>query len=83
MIAYGAICGLSGSILDSILGATVQASYWDPHTKLVYPHSNSIPHTAQLICGKPWLSNEQVNVASVAIVTFIGGWILAPWLFTL
>jgi uncharacterized protein (TIGR00297 family) len=83
MIVYGAICGLSGSILDSILGATIQASYWDPDTKLVYSHSNNVPRTAQLICGKPWLSNEQVNVASVAIVTFVGGWILAPWLFTL
>jgi uncharacterized protein (TIGR00297 family) len=83
MIAYGAICGLSGSILDSILGATVQASYWDPDTRRVYPHSKSVPRTVEHICGKPWLSNEQVNVASVAIVTFIGGWIIAPWLFTL
>jgi uncharacterized protein (TIGR00297 family) len=83
IILYGATCGLSGSILDSILGATVQASFWDSDTKLVYPHCSSIPRTAQLICGMPWLSNEQVNVVSVATVTFFGGWILAPWLFTI
>lgn len=93
VILYAGLCGGLGSLLDSILGATVQMTFRDPDSKQVC-HSayddtdnNDSSHVASTaksprrihIAG--WvalLSNEGVNFVSVLLTTILGGWVLAP-----
>jgi uncharacterized protein (TIGR00297 family) len=79
VILYAATIGLIGSLMDSLIGATCQATYYDPVSKKVY-HANSSnrPKTASLLTGYDLLTNEQVNLVSTAITCFLGGWILGP-----
>lgn len=83
MIVFGASCGLLGSLIDSLLGATLQISYWDPEAKTIHhekpPTSSKFP--VQHVAGVDLLNNVQVNLISVAITTFLGGWFLAPLVF--
>lgn len=81
MIAFSSCCGLAGSLVDSILGATIQQSYWDPETKLVFQSNDDKPKSTKVVSGMNILTNEQVNLVSVAITTFIGGWVLGPLFF--
>jgi uncharacterized protein (TIGR00297 family) len=81
MIAFSTCCGLVGSLVDSILGATIQQSYWDPETKLVYQSNDEKPKSSKLVAGVNLLTNEQVNLVSVVITTFLGGWVLGPLFF--
>ena len=81
-LVFGAACGITGSVIDSILGATVQATYYDADTKRVYHAGMNVPKTAQLICGTNILNNEQVNLVSVALATALGGWALGPWIMS-
>lgn len=92
LLLYGIICGLLGSIIDSILGATIQATYYNIKTKQVLHHhhhpkcqkiNNHEDVIVHHICGIDFLTNEQVNFVSMAITSYIGGWIISPWLFTL
>jgi len=82
MLSFSTACGLVGSILDSILGATVQQSYFDPDTKLVYQEEDKRPKTASLVVNSMnLLSNELVNLVSVVATTIFGGWVLGPLFF--
>ena len=62
VLLFGCICGIVGSLFDSILGATLQATYYDIDKKLiintnnidVIKKNNNILH----ICGMNILSNE-------------------------
>jgi uncharacterized protein (TIGR00297 family) len=81
MLSFATACGLVGSVIDSLLGATVQQTYWDPDTKLVYQGEDKKPASAKLITGTDILNNEQVNMVSVALTTFVGGWFLGPMFF--
>lgn len=82
MILFGACCGFLGSMIDSFLGATVQATYYDVDEKRIYHASSKHrPTTAKLLCGKNILTNEQVNFVSALITSIISGWIIAPWIF--
>lgn len=73
IILFGIVCGALGSIIDSILGATLQITYFDEDKKVV---SDTSKNNAVRIAGMDVLSNTQVNLVSVLITSalgFIGG----------
>jgi uncharacterized membrane protein len=83
IIVYATLSGLLGSLLDSLLGATLQQSYYDPDTRMVYQTDDDKPKSTKLISGTNVLTNEMVNVVSVAMTTIIGGWVLGELVFNM
>ncbi|CAM9121070.1 unnamed protein product, partial [Sphacelaria rigidula] len=68
LILVGTLSGLLGSVLDSFMGAVLQASYFDRNRKLIVEKPTAVvvaKEELELICGCDILSNEQVNVVSV------------------
>lgn len=81
VLLFGSVSGLVGSILDSFLGATVQATYYDKEKKLIYCDKEDAPKDVEQICGYNILSNAQVNAVSVACTCMFGGIVLGPMIF--
>jgi uncharacterized protein (TIGR00297 family) len=78
IILFGALTGLVGSLLDSLIGALFQVTYVDAVTgKVVDRHKTGARHYQ----GLDILTNEQVNLVSTAITMYLGGWIVASLLF--
>jgi uncharacterized protein (TIGR00297 family) len=75
ILAFGMASGCLGSLLDSVLGATVQATYFDERAKKVTSQRSD---EAKHVSGRDILTNEQVNLVSTIIATIVGGWVLAP-----
>ena len=67
-VACIAFAGFSGSIIDSFLGAALQASYFCPacikHTEHFPLHTCGNP--TSLVSGQPWLNNDGVNIICAA-----------------
>uniref|UniRef100_A0A7S4QGG2 Transmembrane protein 19 n=1 Tax=Ditylum brightwellii TaxID=49249 RepID=A0A7S4QGG2_9STRA len=85
VLIYSSMCGLLGSFIDSVLGATVQASYYDSDSKQTYlgkRDSTDMPTSAKHITGKDILTNAQVNLVSVMITCILGGWYIGPYILS-
>lgn len=55
--------GMLGSLLDSVLGATLQAMYSGPQGETEH-RENATGQTNTLVRGLPWLNNDLVNMIS-------------------
>lgn len=73
----GFMGGFGGSLLDSVLGATVQATFYDEETKKIAKRSG--PNTRK-VGGRGFLSNEMVNVVSTAMSALIAALVARPLL---
>eukprot|EP00571_Detonula_confervacea_P005386 CAMPEP_0172316782 /NCGR_PEP_ID=MMETSP1058-20130122/29475_1 /TAXON_ID=83371 /ORGANISM="Detonula confervacea, Strain CCMP 353" /LENGTH=321 /DNA_ID=CAMNT_0013031191 /DNA_START=441 /DNA_END=1403 /DNA_ORIENTATION=- len=73
----GFMGGLGGSLLDSVLGATVQATFYDEATKKIAKRSG--PNTRK-VGGFGFLSNEMVNVVSTAASALVAALLARPLL---
>lgn len=84
MIIFGALTGLVGSVIDSLLGAVMQASYFDKDTKLTYcgrREGRSMPVDLTLVSGSDILTNAQVNFASILLCTYLSAYFIGPIVF--
>lgn len=76
VIAFGAVAGVFGSLVDSVLGATIQYSgFCEERQKVV---STPGP-TVTRISGSEFLSNSAVNLVSGVITAVVAAW-LSPLL---
>ncbi|RHZ21999.1 hypothetical protein DYB26_015572 [Aphanomyces astaci] len=80
VVLFGLASGLIGCMLDSILGATLQSTYYCTRTNRIVPWPLIPTFDVIHISGYDILSNEQVNVVSVALTTVLGA-VAAPYLF--
>mmetsp|Transcript_12873 Transcript_12873/g.18444 ORF Transcript_12873/g.18444 Transcript_12873/m.18444 type:complete len:282 (+) Transcript_12873:41-886(+) len=71
-VLFGTVLGTIGSIIDSILGATLQATYFDEEKKVISANNSSKHRNAKWVAGIDGLSNTQVNLVSVMITSAIG-----------
>lgn len=67
--------GFTGMLLDSVLGATLQARYRDGRTGALSDQNNN---QSRLYSGVSWMSNDGVNFWSNAMVTGIAAFTYFP-----
>jgi uncharacterized membrane protein len=72
VIAFTFICGFLGSMIDSLLGATMQATYYHEDLKMIVRGDDVTAadlksKSVQKIQGTDILSNEAVNFVSIAL----------------
>ena len=78
LVLAAAVGGLVGSLVDSFLGAALQAIYWcDTCAKETERQVHRCGTQTRLCRGRPWLGNDLVNAiasAAGALVAALIGW---------
>ncbi|KAF0417047.1 DUF92-domain-containing protein [Gigaspora margarita] len=72
LILVASIAGLIGSIIDSILGATVQISLYSEKSRMI---TNSKTEETKLVSGYDLLDNNQVNFVSSLTTALLTGFV--------
>ncbi|CAM9679428.1 unnamed protein product [Pylaiella littoralis] len=83
LILLGAVSGLLGSVLDSLMGAVLQASYFDTNLKVIVEKPSAFTVAGgglELVCGRDILTNEQINIVSAIVTSLLAGLLLGPLL---
>ena len=89
MIFVGFIAGVVGSIVDSVLGGSLQATYYSNERKCIVKNrrgivcngdSCTLDTSVVHVCGFDLLSNEAVNWLST-VITMLLSVLFAPWIF--
>jgi uncharacterized protein (TIGR00297 family) len=77
LIAVVVVGGLAGSLVDSLLGATIQAIYWCPNClKETERHPLHTCSTATVLMrGWRWLNNDLVNFSCSLTGAAVAGWL--------
>jgi len=77
LLWWGSLAGLVGSLIDSLLGATIQATRFSSKTKRILTDESKVPTTGadiKLVSGLDVLSNNQVNLLSSIVTALLLGW---------
>ena len=84
IILFGAFSGFLGSTIDSLLGCTVQATYYSKDKKCIVKKKpgDRPDESIIVVCGNDYLSNEGVNLLST-LLTMIIATALAPYIMCL
>ena len=87
MLAVATSCGIIGSLLDSIIGGTLQATYYSKDRKCIVKGNDVKKFMVDddsiiRISGSDIISNEAVNFHSTLLTMILSIWI-APKLFCL
>lgn len=85
ILVFGLLFGFLGSLIDSLLGATLQVTYYDKDKKCIVKNLEQEKYkynkrNIQLISGIDVLSNEAVNFLSIAISMILAAF-LGPSIF--
>ena len=82
MVVLGLVIGVLGSLVDSILGATLQATYYCTDLKKIVKLNRNEKRSKSiiLISGYDILSNEAVNFLSI-LITMIISLFIGPYIF--
>ena len=67
-----AVSGFFGCLMDSVLGGTVQAHYYDQERDCLTEHPTSKGKALPLERGIRWIDNDLVNLMSNVIATLLG-----------